>query len=68
MLQAPEMPVRFRLQELLDSSIRSYPEHQDGAWWVPASSGGSAPSLAEAAALDAGERRGRAERRSGSGR
>ncbi len=50
------------LQELLDVSIRSYPQHEDGAWWVPASYGGSAPSVAEAAGLDAAERRQRAER------
>jgi 1-acyl-sn-glycerol-3-phosphate acyltransferase len=56
------------LQTLLDASIRSYPQHEDGAWWVPASYGGSAPSLAEAARLDAVERRRRAERRRRTGR
>jgi 1-acyl-sn-glycerol-3-phosphate acyltransferase len=56
------------LQELLDASIRAYPQHEDGAWWVPASYGGSAPTLAEAARLDAEERRRRAERSSRPGR
>jgi 1-acyl-sn-glycerol-3-phosphate acyltransferase len=53
------------LQTLLDESIRSYPQHEDGAWWVPASYGGTAPTLEEAARLDAAERRRRAERRAG---
>jgi 1-acyl-sn-glycerol-3-phosphate acyltransferase len=56
------------LQDLLDTSIRTYPQHEDGAWWVPASYGGSAPTLAEAARLDAEERRRRAERRASSER
>ncbi len=53
------------LQTLLDESIRSYPQHEDGAWWVPASYGGTAPTLEEAARLDAAERRRRAEHRAG---
>jgi hypothetical protein len=56
------------LQGLLDASIRAYPQHEEGAWWVPASYGGSAPTLAEAARLDAEERRRRAERSSRPGR
>lgn len=51
------------LAGLLDDAITAYPQHTEGAWWVPASYGGSAPSLAEAARLDAEERRRRAERR-----
>ena len=34
-----------------------------GAWWVPASHGGSAPTLEEAAELDAAEKRERAAKR-----
>ena len=34
-----------------------------GAWWVPARRGGTAPTLSEAAALDAAERRARARAR-----
>ena len=30
---------------LLDDAIRSYPQHEPGAWWVPASYGGTAPTL-----------------------
>ena len=51
------------LAGLLDDAITAYPQHTEGAWWVPASYGGSAPSLAMAARLDAEERRRRAERR-----
>jgi 1-acyl-sn-glycerol-3-phosphate acyltransferase len=50
---------------LLDETIRSYPgdEQPPGCWWLPASYGGSAPSLEEAARLDVEEKRCRAERR-----
>jgi 1-acyl-sn-glycerol-3-phosphate acyltransferase len=51
------------LQALLDDAITSYPQHVEGAWWAPASYGGTAPTLAEAADLDAAERRRRAARR-----
>ena len=46
-------------------AIADYPadEQPPGAWWVPASYGGSAPSLEEAARLDAEEKRERAARR-----
>jgi 1-acyl-sn-glycerol-3-phosphate acyltransferase len=52
--------LKTRLQSLLDEAITGYPQHEEGAWWVPASYGGSAPSLDEAARLDAEERRRRA--------
>jgi 1-acyl-sn-glycerol-3-phosphate acyltransferase len=55
--------LRLALQDLLAASITSYPQHQDGAWWLPASYGGSAPTLERAAELDAAERRQRAARR-----
>ncbi|HEY0950295.1 lysophospholipid acyltransferase family protein [Nocardioides sp.] len=50
---------------LLDETIRGYPaeEQPPGSWWLPASYGGSAPTLAEAARLDEEEKRRRAERR-----
>jgi 1-acyl-sn-glycerol-3-phosphate acyltransferase len=55
--------LRSSLQGLLDQAIRSYPQHEDGAWWVPTSYGGTAPTPEEAARLDAEERarRGRPE-------
>lgn len=55
--------LRTSMQELLAESIAAYPQHEDGAWWVPASYGGSAPTLERAAELDAAERRDRAKRR-----
>jgi 1-acyl-sn-glycerol-3-phosphate acyltransferase len=53
------------MSTLLDETIRAYPaaEQPPGSWWLPASYGGSAPTLEEAAALDAEEKRLRAERR-----
>ena len=48
---------------LLDEAIRSYPQHEPGAWWLPASYGGTAPTLERAAVLDAEERTARAARR-----
>jgi 1-acyl-sn-glycerol-3-phosphate acyltransferase len=53
------------LRGLLDVAITSYPQHTGGAWWVPASYGGTAPTLEEAARMDAEERRRRAARRAG---
>jgi 1-acyl-sn-glycerol-3-phosphate acyltransferase len=55
--------LRTALQDLLAASIAAYPQHQDGAWWLPTSYGGSAPTLERAAELDVAERRQRAERR-----
>jgi len=50
---------------LLDRAVRDYPaeEQPPGSWWVPQQYGGSAPTLAEAAELDAAELRERAARR-----
>ncbi len=50
---------------LLEEAIAAYPadEQPPGAWWVPASHGGSAPTLAEAARLDAEELAARAAKR-----
>lgn len=60
--------LKARMRGLLDETIRSYPadEQPPGCWWLPASYGGSAPTLEEAAHLDAEEKRRRAERRKGS--
>ncbi|MDP2773773.1 MAG: lysophospholipid acyltransferase family protein [Nocardioides sp.] len=53
------------MSSLLDETIRTYPteEQPPGSWWLPARYGGSAPTLEEAAALDAAEKRDRAARR-----
>jgi 1-acyl-sn-glycerol-3-phosphate acyltransferase len=59
--------LRVAMQSLLAASIAAYPQREEGAWWLPASAGGSAPTLEQAAALDASERRDRAQRRAARG-
>jgi len=53
------------MSRMLDEAIAAYPadEQPPGAWWVPASHGGGAPTPEEAARLDAEEKLRRAERR-----
>ena len=53
------------MSAMLEESIAAYPaaEQPPGAWWLPASHGGSAPTLEDAAALDAAEKRERAAKR-----
>lgn len=55
--------LRTEMSKLLDRTIRAYPQSPQGAWWLPQSYGGSAPSPEEAMALDAAEQRRRAEQR-----
>jgi 1-acyl-sn-glycerol-3-phosphate acyltransferase len=57
--------LRTAMSQLLDEAIAAYPrdEQPPGAWWVPASHGGSAPTPEEAARLDAEEKVRRAARR-----
>jgi len=54
-----------RMSQMLVESVRAYPadEQPPGSWWVPASMGGSAPTLEEAEQLDADEKRARARKR-----
>jgi 1-acyl-sn-glycerol-3-phosphate acyltransferase len=53
------------MSSMLDETIRTYPaaEQPPGSWWLPARYGGGAPTLEEAAGLDAAEKRERAEKR-----
>jgi 1-acyl-sn-glycerol-3-phosphate acyltransferase len=53
------------MASMLDEAIGAYPasEQPPGSWWLPRRYGGSAPSLEEAAVLDAEEKRERAARR-----
>ena len=53
------------MSSMLDEAIRTYPaaEQPEGCWWLPRRYGGSAPSLAEAAELDAAEKAERAAKR-----
>jgi 1-acyl-sn-glycerol-3-phosphate acyltransferase len=55
--------LRSDLTSILDKAIRSYPQHEDGAWWVPQAYGGTAPSREEAAKIERAEARERAEKR-----
>ena len=57
--------LKARMSQLLSEAITEYPpaEQPPGSWWVPASMGGTAPTLEEAAVLDAAEKRERARKR-----
>ena len=57
--------LRRVMSQMLDEVIHGYPvdEQPPGSWWVPQRYGGSAPSLEEAAAMDAEEKAARAARR-----
>lgn len=55
--------LKRRMDELLDECIAAYPDKEPGAWWLPASYGGTAPTLEEAERLDREEKRRRAERK-----
>jgi 1-acyl-sn-glycerol-3-phosphate acyltransferase len=55
-----------RIGELLDGAIAAYPQRPSGdsdRWWLPATLGGSAPTVAESEQMAAQERRERRERR-----
>jgi 1-acyl-sn-glycerol-3-phosphate acyltransferase len=62
---ADTVALRERMSQMLVEAVRDYPaaEQPPGSWWVPASMGGSAPTLEEAARLDAEEKRERARKR-----
>ena len=57
--------LRARMEQMLDRLIRNYPadEIEPGAWWMPKAYGGSAPTIEEAEAMYAEERRQRAARK-----
>lgn len=57
--------LRARMEQMLEQLILSAPEEERpaGAWWLPKKYGGSAPTLEEAAAAYAEERRLRAQRK-----
>lgn len=62
---AETVELKARMESMLDGLIRSHPAHEQppGSWWLPKSYGGSAPTLEEAAAAYAEERRLRAEKK-----
>jgi hypothetical protein len=43
------------MEHLLEQAQDAYGSHPAGEWWVPHRLGGSAPTMAEAAQLDAEE-------------
>jgi 1-acyl-sn-glycerol-3-phosphate acyltransferase len=55
--------LRSEMTSILDKAIRTYPQHEDGAWWVPQTYGGTAPSREEATKIERAEARERAEKR-----
>jgi 1-acyl-sn-glycerol-3-phosphate acyltransferase len=57
------------MSSMLDEAIRAYPaaEQPDGSWWLPRRYGGTAPTLAQAAELDAAEKAERAAKRAARG-
>jgi 1-acyl-sn-glycerol-3-phosphate acyltransferase len=55
--------LKQEMAHLLDQTIKAYPDSEEGAWWMPQSYGGSAPTLQEAKALELAEKRQRAEQR-----
>ena len=57
--------LKARMGEMLARAVADYPaaEQPPGSWWVPASMGGTAPTLEEAVVLDANEKRERARKR-----
>jgi 1-acyl-sn-glycerol-3-phosphate acyltransferase len=62
--------LKERMQGLLETARSTYqqqPEGEDDRWWLPASMGGTAPTLEAAEAADAEERERRAARRRESG-
>jgi hypothetical protein len=63
--EAATAALKAAMADLLEQAIHDYPadEQPPGSWWVPRRYGGTAPTLAEAAELDAAEKRERAARR-----
>jgi len=55
--------LRSTMAGMLDRTIRAYPEQPAGAWWLPASYGGGAPTPEEAERLDQEELARRAQRK-----
>ncbi len=53
------------MSAMLDETIAAYPDDEQppGSWWLPARVGGTAPTLEQAAVMDAEERAARAARR-----
>jgi hypothetical protein len=62
--------LKTRMQALLDEARSTYaggPRTPDDTWWIPASMGGSAPTLEEAAQIARDRESARAARRAAEG-
>jgi 1-acyl-sn-glycerol-3-phosphate acyltransferase len=57
--------LRTVMSSMLDEAVAAHPQDEQpaGSWWLPARHGGSAPTLEEAAELDAAEKAERAARK-----
>lgn len=60
---AETVALKAAMVKLLDETVRTYPEMPAGAWWLPASYGGGAPTPEVAAEIYAEEMAERAARR-----
>jgi 1-acyl-sn-glycerol-3-phosphate acyltransferase len=63
--------LKSRMEALLQEARATYkgrPYDGDDTWWIPASMGGTAPTLEEAAARDAAERERKAAKRAAAGK
>ncbi|HEY6796112.1 MAG TPA: hypothetical protein VI248_15660, partial [Kineosporiaceae bacterium] len=61
-----EAELRRRMTALLERAQQAYPDMPagpDDRWWLPAALGGTAPTMQEAAAMDAADALAAAERR-----
>lgn len=61
--EADTATLKAAMAALLDTAIRTHPDKEPDAWWVPASYGGTAPTLDQARELEAEDRRRRLEKR-----
>ncbi|EWC61762.1 1-acyl-sn-glycerol-3-phosphate acyltransferase [Actinokineospora spheciospongiae] len=52
-LDAVTADLRVKMTALVDRLQKDYPDQEPGAWWLPAHLGGTAPTLEEAAELEA---------------
>jgi 1-acyl-sn-glycerol-3-phosphate acyltransferase len=55
--------LKARMEALLEECIAAYPDKEPGAWWLPHTHGGTAPTIEEAEVLEKEEKRQRAERK-----
>lgn len=62
-MRADTAELKRRMDALLEECIAAYPDKEPGAWWLPHTHGGTAPTIEEAEQIDREEKRLRAERK-----